>query len=179
MSPHLLEGIPVPLVGTVSMTLVPEGAPGTSCSIGGRAEDCSQVFSIQDGRLIAARSGIDGGSAAEAPLACTITGALDCAARVVVDGWSQCLYCAFGWADGGQSCAVDVGDRSAGTIGADYDAGALAFVNGTWNASEALAGNDGGSPGPDGGPPSAYLSDGGYIDMNYGGSGTWSATLQH
>jgi hypothetical protein len=53
------------------------------------------------------------------------------------------------------------------------------FVNGVWNAAEALAGNDGGSPGPDGGPPSAYLSDAGYgFLMRYGGAGTWKATKQ-
>jgi hypothetical protein len=34
-------------------------------------------------------------------------------------------------------------------------------------------------PGPDGGPPSLYLSDSGqYGAGDYGGSGTWSATWQ-
>jgi len=59
---------------------------------------------------------------------------------------------------------------------ASYDSGSHAFVMGAWNAAEALAGNDGGSPGPDGGPIADYLSDSGYLGAgDYRGQGMWSA----
>ncbi len=60
---------------------------------------------------------------------------------------------------------------------ASYDVGTKAFVMGTWNGAEALAGNDGTMPGPDGGPISAYLTDSGvYLGPNsFGGSGVWGA----
>jgi hypothetical protein len=52
------------------------------------------------------------------------------------------------------------------------------FVNGQWNGAEALAGNNGMMPGPDGGSVWNYLSDSGlYIGPgDFGGSGTWNAT---
>jgi hypothetical protein len=109
------------------------------------------------------------------PFFCTVTGKLDCQARKLVDGWIQCTYCVGPVADGGAACAV-VGGHFAGPMTADYDANAHAFVMGTWNGAEALAGNDGSSPGPDGGPLSSYLSDSGYLGPGqFGGSGTWTA----
>jgi hypothetical protein len=108
------------------------------------------------------------------PLSCSITGALDCNARKLVDGWIRCTYC-LGPADGGTGCSFEF--QFAGTMTGNFDSDASAFVNGGWNASEALGGNDGGSPGPDGGPPSSYLLDSGrYGPGIYGGSGTWSAS---
>jgi hypothetical protein len=73
-----------------------------------------------------------------------------------------------------------VGGHFAGPMTASYDYGTVSFVMGAWNGSEALAGNDGGSPGPDGGPLSNYLSDSGlYIGPGqFGGSGAWSASPQ-
>ena len=51
---------------------------------------------------------------------------------------------------------------------------------GTWNGAEALAGNDGTKPGPEGGPVSDSLSDSGlYLGPNdFGGSGTWNAAYR-
>jgi hypothetical protein len=180
-SPLTSIGVPIPIQGTVTMTLSSEGASGTTCSVGGQPHDCGEVFSIQGGRVDGYADGVADGSAGSGlPYACTFTGALDCDARKMVDGWIQCLYCVGAIADGGQACGSGIGGRLAGVMAADYEASdGGAFVNGTWNAAAALAGNDGGSPGPDGGPPSAYLVDGGlYLGQQFGGSGSWNAAHQ-
>jgi hypothetical protein len=174
-------GIPVPVTGTVNLTLAAEGAAGTTCMVGGQSKDCGEVFALQSGtvRDTADGTSTDGGAVGGFPYFCTMTGALDCSARQLVDGWIQCTYCVGPLADGGGACALaGVGGHLAGTATASYDVDAGAFVMGEWNASEALAGNDGGTPGPDGGPPSAYLSDSGTYQGagEFGGSGPWSAT---
>jgi len=71
-------------------------------------------------------------------------------------------------------------NASGTSITADYDYGVLAFVNGSWNGAEALAGNDGTMPGPDGGSIWNYLSDSGtYLGPgDFGGSGPWNAEYQ-
>lgn len=118
----------------------------------------------------------DAGTFGGFPFFCTITGALDCSARELVDGWMQCVYCVGPVVDGG-TCVDSIGGRFAGPMTASYDVGARAFVMGTWNGAEALAGNDGTMPGPGGGPISASLSDSGVYQgpNNFGGSGNWSA----
>jgi hypothetical protein len=68
---------------------------------------------------------------------------------------------------GVEGTAPNRNDKGAGSIGAINQ---LAFIMGTWNGAEALAGNDGGSPGPDGGTIWDYLSDSGYVGFNFGAS---------
>ncbi len=167
-SSSLELGIPIPVTGQVDVTLDPAGRVQS-----GTIEGVSDTI-----------SGHDAGFAG--PFFCTLAGALDCATGAF-GGWAQCTYCIGPVADGGLGCSLTagggttgIGGHYAGPMTATYDPGTNAFVMGTWNAAEALAGNDGGSPGPDGGPPSNYLSDSGvYLGPgNYGGSGTWSATHQ-
>jgi hypothetical protein len=181
-------GIPIPVAGTVNLTLVQAGSAGTTCTLAGESKDCSDVFPVESGTVTGVDDALNTGDAAIGgfPFFCTMTGALDCDGRKLVNGWVQCTYCIGPVSDGGLGCALSngvggttgVGGHFAGPVTANYDAGAVAFVMGHWNASEALAGNDGGTPGPDGGPPSLYLSDSGtYLGAGeFGGSGPWSAT---
>lgn len=156
----------------------------------GEASKCSNLFSLTNGVITGVADGTMMGDAEVGgyPYFCTMTGTLDCKAKKLVGGWIQCTYCVGPLADGGMACSLlngvggttGVGGHFAGPLTANYDYNTLAFVMGTWNGAEALAGNDGGSPGPDGGPPSDYLSDSGlYVGPNnYGGSGTWNAAHQ-
>jgi hypothetical protein len=129
-------------------------------------EDCSTVFTLQNSTIT--------GTLGAYPFYCMVTGALDCGAKKL-EGWIQCAYCIGALADSGVSCAGVVGGSFAGPLTADYAAN-FSFIDGTWNGAEVLAGNDGGSPGPDGAPPSSYLSDSGYGLGDFGGDGTWNAT---
>jgi hypothetical protein len=180
-------GVPIPVAGDVQLTLNQEGASGMQCTIDGEFQDCSTVFSLQNGTItgVADALNIGDASAGGFPYFCTMTGTLDCNTKKLVHGWIQCTYCVGPLADGGMACSLlngvagtdGVGGHFAGPLTADYDVSALAFVNGSWNGAEALAGNDGGSPGPEGGPVSSYLSDSGlYLGPgNFGGSGQWNA----
>jgi hypothetical protein len=176
---HLtLIGVLTPVSSTVSLTLVQAGAVGTTCTLGGESVDCSDVFIIQDGSFSGLLDADDAGGSL--PFLCSLTGALDCSTRTLVGGWIMCTYCEARGGDGGLPCGPGTtggsGTPFAGELTADYDTTTSAFVNAAWNASEALGGNDGGSPGPDGGPALDYLAlDGGYGGNDYGGKGAWSA----
>jgi hypothetical protein len=163
-------GVPIPVTGNVDLTLDQEGDAGTQCKVDGEFQDCSSVFALQNRAITGVADGLFG-------YYCAMTGTLDCNKKKLSDGWIQCTYCTGPLAPGNKSC-VAIGGRFAGPLTSDYDVNALAFVHGTWNGAEALAGNDGGSPGPEGGPPDSYLSDSGvYLGPNhFGGSGTWGAT---
>ena len=163
-------GVPVPVAGNVDLTLDQAGDAGTQCQVDGEFQDCSTVFTLQDGSITGVADGLFG-------YYCSMSGTLDCSKKKLVDGWIQCTYCTGPLAAGGKSC-VAVSGHFAGILTADYDVNALEFVHGTWNGAEALAGNDGGSPGPEGGPATSYLSDSGvYVGPNhFGGSGSWNAT---
>lgn len=180
-------GIPLTVTGNVELTLNQEGTSMQNCTIvvqgeGTTTEHCSDVFTLSGGTItgVANEAAMIGDAAIGGyPYFCTMTGTLDCVTKTLVNGWIECTYCVVGpLADGGSSCALGGGGHFAGPITANYDTGTLAFTDGTWNGAEALAGNDGGSPGPDGGPISDYLAlDGGYGFLGkYGGSGDWSAT---
>jgi hypothetical protein len=183
---HLtLVGIPLTVTGNVDMTLEQEGTAQMTCMLVGEATKCSDLFSLQNGTITGVANGDDAGGGF--PYYCTMTGTLDCPAKKLVNGWIQCTYCVGPLADGGMSCAflnlggtsgitMGVGGQFAGPLTANYNTGTTSFVLGTWNGAESLAGNDGGSPGPDGGPVSSYLSDSGYGLLDFGGSGTWNAT---
>jgi hypothetical protein len=184
-------GIPIPVTGDVQMTLYQEGTSGQQCMIEGEFQQCSNVFSLQNGIIQGTADKVnlpnDGGSFGGFPYFCSLTGTLDCKDKVLVDGWIQCTYCIGPLADGGLACEIGngvggstgVGGHFAGPLTANYDYGSLAFVMGAWNGAEALAGNDGGSPGPEGGPYQNYLNDAGYLGPNqFGGLGTWNAVYQ-
>jgi hypothetical protein len=180
-------GVPIPVTGNVELTLDQAGAAGQQCQLDGEFKDCSTVFALKNGVITGVADALQLGDASTGgfPYFCTMTGTLDCNNKALVDGWIQCTYCVGPLDDGGMSCSLPivggsndgVGGYFAGPLTADYDVSALAFVNGTWNGAEALAGNDGGSPGPDGAPISDFLSDSGlYLGPgNFGGSGTWNA----
>jgi hypothetical protein len=81
------------------------------------------------------------------------------------------------------------GGNFAGVFQANYDTSTLSFTDGVWNGAEDLCTgiggtstascNNGGSPGPEGGPATNYLqpADGGYgVAPNYGGAGSWSTS---
>jgi hypothetical protein len=179
-SSSLVLGIPLPASGQLTMTLVPAAGNGATCASdgGGDAADCDDAFVVQDGAVKGVEAQPGDGAVGGFPFACTLAGALDCRTGAFTGGWIECTYCIGPLLDSGTGCNL-VGGRFAGTFTASYDLTIHAFVDGQWNASEALAGNDGGSPGPEGGPPSAYLSDSGVYGVgDYGGSGTWSATAQ-
>jgi hypothetical protein len=177
------------VAGNVDLTLEQAGSPGTTCMLVGESqrEDCSNVFTLQNGTITGVADALQFGDASVGgfPYFCTMTGTLDCKSKLLVGGWIQCTYCVGPLADAGTACwllngvagTTGVGGHFAGPLTANYDIGTLSFVMGTWNGAEALAGNDGGSPGPDGGPISDYLSDSGlYLGPNdFGGSGTWNA----
>jgi len=182
-------GIPIPVTGDVQLTLYQEGKSGDQCMIEGEFEQCSDVFSLQNGVIQGTADTIHVGDASIGgfPYFCSLTGTLDCKNKILVDGWIQCTYCVGPLADGGLACELangvggttGVGGHFAGPLTANYDYSKLAFVMGAWNGAELLAGNDGGSPGPDGGPIQNYLNDAGYIGPNdFGGLGTWNAVYQ-
>ena len=185
---HLtLIGWPMTVTGNVDMTLAQEGVVGQKCTLNGEFQDCSNIYTMQNGTVTGVASASDmfeDGGGTGYPYFCTMTGTLDCAKKKLVNGWLQCTYCVGALADGGMACdflngvagTTGVGGHFAGPVTADYDISAFALVHGTWNGAEALAGNDGGNPGPNGAPISSYLSDSGYIGFGYGGSGTWNAT---
>jgi hypothetical protein len=182
-------GIPIPVTGDVQLTLFQEGTSGQQCMVEGEFEQCSDVFSLQNGTIQGTADEVHLGDASFGgfPYYCSLTGTLDCKDKVLVDGWIQCTYCIGPLVDGGGACFIGngvagttgVGGHFAGPLTANYDYGSLAFVMGSWNGAESLAGNDGGSPGPDGGPYQNYLNDAGYIGpTDYGGLGTWNAVFQ-
>jgi hypothetical protein len=181
-------GIPIPVTGNVDMQLDQEGTAGQQCMVEGEFEHCNNVFSLQDGTITGVADEIVVGDAGLGgfPYSCTMSGTLDCQNKKLDEGWIQCTYCVGPLADGGMACSLlngvggttGVGGHFAGPLTANYDYGTLSFVMGSWNGAEDLAGNDGGSPTPEGGPIANYLSDGGlYLGPNdFGGIGTWNAT---
>ncbi|MGH7436518.1 MAG: hypothetical protein ACRENE_12665 [Polyangiaceae bacterium] len=183
-------GVPIPVAGNVDMTLDQAGSSGQMCTFAGESETCSNFFELKDGVITGIADAIqtDAGPVGGFPYFCTMTGTLACKEKKLVDGWIQCTYCVGPLADGGMACELGnglfgttgVGGHFAGPLTADYDYSSLAFVNGDWNGAEALAGNDGTKPGPDGGPISEYLSDSGlYLGPgDFGGSGHWEAGHQ-
>jgi hypothetical protein len=179
-------GIPIPVTGNVDMTLDQQGGADQTCHPAGEIPvPCNEVFTLKNGTITGVADSVTVGDASEGgfPYFCTMTGTLDCASKRLDMGWIQCTYCVGPLADGGMACqflngvlgTTGVGGHFAGPLTADYDVAKLAFVMGTWNGAEALAGNDGTMPGPDGGPISDYLTDSGYVGFNYGGNGTWTA----
>ena len=186
-------GIPIPVTGNVDMTLDQQGTADMTCHPTGEIPvPCNNVFTLKNGTITGvADQGMIGDAAFGGfPYFCTMSGTLDCSSLKLDDGWIQCTYCVGPLADGGLSCSLldgvagttGVGGHFAGPLTANYDVGSFSFVMGAWNGAEALAGNDGGSPGPDGGPISDYLTpDGGlYLGPNdFGGVGTWNATFTH
>jgi hypothetical protein len=183
-------GIPIPVTGNVDMTLEQEGTGQATCMLVGEASKCSDLFSLQDGTItgIADATMVGDATVGGFPYFCTMTGTLDCKGKKLVDGWIQCTYCVGPLADGGMACSLlngvagttGVGGHFAGPLTANYSYETFSFIMGTWNGAESLAGNDGGSPGPEGGPLSNYLSDSGlYLGPgDFGGSGTWNATYK-
>jgi hypothetical protein len=174
---HLtLIGIDIPIAGAVHMTLVAAGAAQQTCRLGGEVEPCSDILTVENGTVTGADPASGDAGVSVFPFYCSLSGVLDCQHRELVNGWMQCASCPGAVADGGAACAngANPAERFAGTLTAQYDSTTASFV-GAWNA--ALAGNDGGSPGPDGGPASSYLSDSGTYGSSgaFGGSGTWTA----
>lgn len=200
-SSGLIAGIPLNVTGDVNLTLNQEGDAGSKCVIAGEGfELCSEVFTLSGGTITgtADKAGMLGDATIGGfPYFCTLTGTLDCVKKSLVNGWIQCTYCVGPLADGGDSCTIGIGGHFAGPLTSDYfystgDGGPPAFGTavspdggggsdpGHWNGAEALAGNNGMMPGPDGGPISEFLAlDGGYGFLGkYGGAGIWSAQLQ-
>ena len=179
-------GIPIPVTGNVDMTLNQQGGADQTCHPAGEIPvPCNEVFTLSDGTVTGVADAVTVGDASSGgfPYFCTMTGTLDCSTKKLVDGWIQCTYCVGPLADGGMACeflngvlgTTGVGGHFAGPATANYDIPSLSFVMGTWNGAEALAGNDGGSPGPDGGTISDYLTDAYVGYNNFGGLGTWNA----
>jgi hypothetical protein len=172
-------GVPIPVTGNVSLDLDQSGGADTTCHPAGEIPvPCNQVYTLQNGT-------ISGTADFLFPYFCKLTGTLDCATKTLDEGWIQCTYCAGLIADGGGYCiggstdaGAGVGGRFAGPLTALYDTKSYSFVNGHWNGAEALAGNNGMMPGPDGGSVWNYLSDSGlYVGPgDFGGSGQWNAT---
>jgi hypothetical protein len=182
-------GIPLTVSGNVDMTLNAYGSPTQTCSFMGETESCSNFYQLSGGTVtgVANQTMIGEAGVGGYPYFCVMTGTLDCKAKKLVGGWIQCIYCVAGViADGGMGCdpsvpglGTGVTGKFAGPVTANYDTGTFSFVDGTWNGAEALAGNNGMMPGPDGGPIASYLAlDGGYGFGKFGGSGTWNATHQ-
>jgi hypothetical protein len=161
------------VTGTVSLSLVSAGPSSQTCTVQGELERCSDVFLIRDGAITGVANDSDVTDDAHVggyPYSCTMSGALLCRERNVVNGWIQCTVCPGPPPDAGTACSV-----FAGPLVATYDYPTLSFT-GTWNGADALASDDGGSSAPDAEAISEYLSlDGGYGDGHYGGSGTWTA----
>jgi hypothetical protein len=173
-------GIGIPVTGNVELQLNQVGSSNQTCTLTGETNiTCNNVFSLQDGVIQGTADGLF-------PYFCFMSGTLDCVKKVLVDGWIQCTYCLGPLADGGLACdlgngvggSTGVGGHFAGPLTAQYNTATDSFVNGTWNGAEALAGNDGGSPTPEGGPITNYLNDAGYGGPGeFGGLGTWNATF--
>lgn len=183
-SSNLIAGLPLTVSGDVELTLNQQGGSQMMCVVHGEFETCSNVFTLSNGTItgVANQNMIGDAAVGGYPYFCSMTGTLDCAKMVLVDGWIQCTYCVFDkLIEGGTQCdGANVGGHFAGPLTATYDTNTHAFTDGAWNGAEALAGNDGGSPGPDGGTIDDYLAlDGGYGFLGkYGGAGAWGATLQ-
>jgi hypothetical protein len=193
-SSHItVVGVGIPVQGNVEMTLNQQGSSNTQCTInvqgeGVTTESCNDVFTVSGGTISGVADGLF-------PYYCTMTGTLDCAKKVLENGWIECTYCAIGAIpDGGDKASTDplavcegAGGNFAGVFQANYDTSTLSFTDGVWNGAEDLCTgiggtpfascNDGGSPGPEGGAPTNYLRlDAGYgLAPNYGGSGNWTA----
>jgi hypothetical protein len=186
-SSNLIVGIPLAVTGNVDLTLN-QGNPQTTCNVSGEFESCSNFYPIEGGTVtgVANQTQIGEAGIGGYPYFCVMTGTLDCKRKTLVGGWLQCTYCVTTLSDGGAGCAPligglgsGIGGHFAGPVTASYDTGTHSFVLGTWNGAEALAGNDGGAAGPDGGPISSFLAlDGGYGVGDYGGSGSWGASHQ-
>jgi len=189
-SSYLAFGIPLTVTGNVELTLNQEGTSNQTCMItvtgeGPVTESCSDVFTLSGGTItgVADKSGMIGDATIGGfPYFCNMTGTLDCAKKVLDNGWIECTYCIGPLADGGGACDL-IGGRFAGPLTANYNTSSLAFTGGTWNGAEVLCNdagvcNNGTSPGPDGGPALNYVSpDGSYsFGGPYGGSGDWMAT---
>ena len=192
-SSHItVVGIGIPMSGNVDFTLNQEGTASQTCMIdvqgeGTTTESCNDVFTLSGGAITGTMDGLF-------PYYCTFTGTLDCTQNVLDNGWMECTYCAIGvipdggGAGGDALAATGAGGNFAGVLHANYDTTTLSFTDGVWNGAEDLCAgiggsslascNDGGSPGPEGGPATNYLvADGGYgLAPNFGGAGTWSAT---
>lgn len=183
-------GIPIPVAGNVELTLNQQGTSDQTCHPEGEIPvPCNNVFTLKDGTItgVADEIHLGDGAIGGFPYFCTMTGTLDCSTRKLDQGWIQCTYCVGPLADGGMACSLldnvlgttGVGGHFAGPLTGNYDVNRFAFVNGTWNGAEALAGNDGTMPGPDGGSIWASLSDAGtYLGPgDFGGSGSWNAVF--
>jgi hypothetical protein len=194
-SSHItVVGLGIPVTGNVELTLNQVGSSDKTCTIvvegeGNTQESCNNVFTLSGGVISGTADGVF-------PYYCTMTGTLDCGAKPVLDnGWIECTYCAFGVILDGSMAAGDplanctgAGGNFAGPLKANYDTSTLSFTAGSWNGAEVLCNgiagtstatcNDGGSPGPEGGPATNYLvADGGYgLAPNFGGAGGWGAT---
>ncbi len=182
-SSNLLIGIPLSVMGDVNLTLNQAGGSQMMCMVAGEGfVTCSDVFTLSGGTItgVADQNMIADAAFGGYPYFCSMTGTLDCAKKKLVNGWIQCTYCVGPLADGGTACTIGIGGHFAGPLTADYNITTHTFDNGSWNGAEALAGNDGTMPGPDGGTIDDYLAlDGGYgILAKYGGAGAWSAMLQ-
>ncbi len=184
-SSSIALGIPLTVTGNVSMTLNQAGDGTKQCVVQGQgefiSEKCSDVFQVSGGSVTGVANQLAIGEAGIGgyPYYCSLSGTLDCAKKRLVNGWIQCTYCILGPLGDGGTCALGGGGYFAGPVTAGYDTGNHSFINGTWNGAEALAGNDGGSPLPDGGSINDVLAlDGGYGFLGkYGGSGGWNAVL--
>jgi hypothetical protein len=148
-SSHLtVIGANIPVVGDVQLTLHQMGTGTQTCTFQGESEQCSNIFSVQNGSISGTADGLF-------PYYCTLTGTLGCKQKKLVGGWINCTYCAFGpLNDGGMSCALGgsgggaadggltgAGGQFAGPLTADY------FYNSTGGDGGAGA-IDGGGKGP-------------------------------
>lgn len=185
-SSNLILGIPLVVMGDVQLTLNQAGSETMMCMVSGEEglQRCSDVFNVSGGSVTGTADQL--GKIGDAgiggfPYLCALTGTLDCAKMMLVNGWIECTYCVGSLAaDGGMGCDMGIAGHFAGPVTGSYDKGTHSFTMGTWNGAESLAGNDGTMPLPEGGTLSDYLAlDGGYGFLGkYGGAGTWTATLQ-
>jgi hypothetical protein len=190
-SSNLILGIPLSVMGNVNLTLNQAGTTGMTCMVEGEGfVTCSDVFTLSGGTITGVANElamVGDANVGGFPYYCTMTGTLDCPKKKLLNGWIQCTYCVGDLTDGGTGCTL-IGGHFAGPLTSDYIYGNDAGVGASfgtdaspaqWNGAEALAGNDGTKPPPDGGTINDYLSfDGGYGIGFYGGSGTWTATYQ-
>lgn len=165
-SSHItLFGINIPVTGDVQLTLKQQGSGKQMCTFEGESEECSDVFSLQDGTISGVADAVHTGDASFLgfPYFCTMTGTLGCKEKKLEDGWIECTYCLGDLADGGRSCVngdglggtIGTGGQFAGPLTADYfyssgDAGSGPPMFGTlpqpfgddpgaWNGTEALS----------------------------------------
>jgi len=54
-------GIPIPIRGTVDMTLDTEGTAQMTCTLGGEAGPCSNLFTVRNGATMGTADSNDGG----------------------------------------------------------------------------------------------------------------------